>query len=204
MQVVYTILLEAGKILSYLLIILSFIVSGFILFQPARIIRFNAWLNTFFCTKKVGQQLNLSVDTTEIVLKYRWLIGTLFLIGALFTGKYMLLDFQAEKFVHLVIKPANATVEITYEILMVVIKWVFVFCSVVGVIICSILMFLPELFRQISHKLDKAVSTEHVGNMLDTSHTLFDDWVFKHHIAVGLFLFLASGFLVVMFLFVYR
>lgn len=204
MQVVYAILFESAKILSYLLIILAFIISGLILFQPALVIRWNHWLNTHFCTKKVQQQMDLTVDTTEVVLQYRWLIGILFLLGALFTGKFMFLDFHPEKFVQLVINPASATASMFYGILFAALKWLFVFCSAMGAIICFVLMFQPELFRKISHKLDKAVSTEHVGTMLDTSHTFLDNWVFKHHIAVGLFMFLASSYLVIMFLFVYR
>lgn len=204
MNVVYQILFDAGRLLAYFLIILSFFISGCVLFKPGAIIRLNVWLNQVFCTKKIGKKMDSTVDTSAAIIKYRWLIGGVFLIGSLFTVKYALMDFNPKKFVDFVIRPKGSAAAQGYLITSISIQWLFVISSSMGAIACLCLMFLPDLFNRISSKLDTTVSTEKVGIFLDSNNNILDKWVLKHHVLVGSFLFLASSYLVVVFLFVFR
>lgn len=204
MSVVYQILFSVGKIVSYLLIVLSFVVSGLILFRPALAARLNDWFNAAFCTKKVGHTLDSHIDTTEAVLRLRWWIGGMFLIGSLFTLKYLLVDFDDRKFVSLVLQPRGKNTRMVYEMIFHVLEWFFIICSSVGVLTCLTIMFRPDTFRAISEKLDTAISTAKVAEALDAANHSLDAWVLKHHTVVGLFLFLGSCYLVVIFLFVLR
>ena len=204
MNVVYQILFDAGRLLSYFLIMLSFIISGLILFKPKIILRLSDWLNSLFCTERIGKKMDSTVDTTETLLKYRWLIGSVFLIGSLFTAHYAYVVFDPKRFVSLVIRPPGERAIQGYFIIFEGLRWLFVFISSVGAAACSCMMFMPGLFRKINGTFDREVSTEKFRKALDRSHGTLDQWVLKHHILVGSFLFLASSYLVVIFLFISR
>lgn len=204
MSIVYVILFDAAKILAFFLIIVSFVVSLLVLFKPALIMQLNAWLNTSYSTEAVSRVLDSKIDSAETILKYRWLVGTVFLAGSLFTARFVLVDFDPKRFVEAVISPSGTSAAMIYGMLFLFLKWLILICSSVGVVVCLCLMFFPEGFRKISNWLDTFVSTEKIETTMDTSHHFVDSWVYKHHGIVGLLMFLASGYLVVMCLFIYR
>ncbi|NIP99505.1 MAG: hypothetical protein GWM98_03025, partial [Nitrospinaceae bacterium] len=71
-----------------------------------------------------------------------------------------------------------------------------VFGSFLGLLSGLMIVTTPEKFRRLSHTMDHWVSTQPAMDALEKSHSTVDEWVIKHHIAVGLFLFLGSIFLV--------
>lgn len=204
MSIVYVILLDAAKILAFLLIILSFVVSLLVLFKPTLIVQLSEWLNTSYSTEAVSKVLDSKVDSAETILKYRWLVGTVFLAGSLFTARFVLVDFDPKRFVETIISRPGTSEAMIYGMLFSFLKWLIVVCSSVGVVVCLCLMFFPERFKKISDWLDTFVSTEKIGTTMDASHHFLDSWVYKHHGIVGLLLFLASGYLVVAYIFLYR
>ena len=134
------------------------------------------------------------------MLKNRWWVGSLFLAGAFFTLKYLLLDFDADKFIALVVSPAGKSAQTFWEIGVTFIQWLLVLTSFVGALACALLLINPETFERLSHKLDTHYSTEHIKEGADTVYTVLDDWAVKNHVLVGLFLFLGSTYLVVVLL----
>ncbi len=197
MEVIYEILLTTGAILFFILTVVAFIVSGVILFKPTAAGNFNAKFNEWFSTEKISDEIDTEINTNQLVMKYRWWIGGVFLLGALFTLKYLLLEFDQEKFILLVIEPSGKTSLLFTQMGVAIIKWLMTIVSILGVIICLAIMLQPAVFKQINERLTKAFSTKGIQDALDTTSNTLDVWVLKNHVVVGLFLFLGSIFMLV-------
>jgi hypothetical protein len=200
MKMVYEILIESALYLAFFLVIGAFFYSALILFKPGTALNINAKFNSWFSTQKVDDTVDMHIDTNEWVLNNRWWVGSLFLMGALFTLKYMLVDFDANIFISLVVRPAGKLAQIFSEIIVISLQWLLVFTSCVGVAGCGLFLVKPEVFQRLSHRLDDHYSTEQFKKGAETVYTALDNWVMKNHILVGLFLFMGSTYLVVFFL----
>lgn len=200
MNIVYEILIDTGLILVFILVLGAFCYSALILFKPKAALSLNGRFNSWFSTEKVDDTLDMHIDTNELVLKNRWWVGSIFLAGALFTLKYLLMDFDAEKFISLVINPSGSAAQAFSEIIVISIQWLFAFTSFIGVMACTLFLINPEAFQQFSNKMDTEYSTEVLKENADTVYTALDDWVMKNHILVGLSLFLGSTYLAVVLL----
>lgn len=200
MELVWGILLQTGKIVAFLFIILSLIVSGIILFRPESAERINKKFNHWFSTNFISKGLETQVETTETFMKNRFLLGGVFFFGAFFTFKYMAFDFDAVKFVGYVVKPIGKTSWAVYDGLFTGLQWFLVVCSLVGMVVCLIILFSPAFFETLNDTLNRITSTKEYSDVLD-SQTNVDSWVLRNHVAVGLFLFLGSCYLVAAFLF---
>ena len=197
MEIIYDILWQVGKIIFFILILVALGVSALILFRPQQAAKASTRFNQWISTESVQNQVDSHIDTDEWIMRHRWWIGGLFLLGALFTLKYLLIDFEQEKFITLVLNPIG-TFSLAYtEIAVDVVKWTLVVTSLVGVLVCGLILVNPESFKKISAGMDRIFSTKHIQDAIDVSHMQFDEWVLKHHVAVGLFLFLCSCFLIV-------
>ena len=198
MNVVYEILMDSGLKFAFLLVIGALIYSAIILFKPQQALKINSKFNSWFSTEKVDSAIDKHVDTNEWMLKNRWWVGSLFLVGAGVTLKYLLKDFDAEQFISLVIQPASQSTQAFSEIIIVSIHWFLIFTSAVGVLACLAFLVNPESFQRFSTKLDTHYSTESIKQEADTVYKAVDDWVIKNHIIIGLVLFLGSTYLIVL------
>ena len=197
MEVVYEILLETALYLSFILVVGAFCYSAMILFKPKAALHLNGRFNSWISTEKIDGTLDKHIDTNELILRNRWWVGSIFLAGALFTLKYLLVDFESDKFISLVVQPSGKSAETFSEIVVISIQWFLVFTSFVGATACGFFLVNPEAFQRFSNKMDTLYSTEVLKESADTVYTNLDDWVMKNHILVGLFLFLGSTYLVV-------
>ncbi len=200
MEMVWGILLQTGKIIAFLFIILSLIVSWIILFRPETAGRISQKFNRWISTNFISQKLETQVDTTEVFMKNRFLLGGVFFFGALFTFKYMAFEFDAVKFVGYVIKPAGKTTWAYYDGLFTALQWFLVVCSLAGMVVCLIILFSPSFFEKLNNVMNRFTSTASINDALDAQKNV-DSWVLRNHVAVGLFLFLGSCYLVAAFLF---
>jgi hypothetical protein len=200
MQVVNEILIETAIYLLFVLVVVAFIYSAMILFQPKVALWLNAKFDSWYSTKNVDDTFDTHIDTDQWVLNNRWWVGSLFLLGALFTLKYILLDFDANKFITLVVRPDGQSARTFSEIVVVSIQWLLAFTSFVGVLACAFFLVNPEKFQRFSKRLDHTHSTTYIKEKADTVSTALDDWVMKNHIMVGLFLLLGSTYLVIILL----
>lgn len=197
MNMVYEILIDSALVFIFILVVGAFFFSAMILFKPMAALHLNGRFNHWVSTEKVDGTLDSHIDTHDLVLKNRWWVGGLFLAGALFSLKYLLIDFDAYKFIAFVINPTGKAAQALTEIAVISIQWLLVFTSLVGVLACGFFLVNPEAFERLSQKLDTHYSTDKIKEHADTVYTTVDDWVMKNHILVGLFLFLGSTYLVV-------
>lgn len=197
MDIIYDILLTTGKILFFVLTLAAFTISALILFKPQAAGTLNEKFNGWFSTQKISDGVDNHVDTHQLVMKYRWPVGGVFFLGALYTVKYLLVDFDENKFIHFVIAPDGKTALLFTRIGVEICKYFMVVVSLMGVVVCSIIMVKPDTFERMNHKMDRVFSTREIQNSLDTTRTSFDRWVLSNHVFVGSFLFLGSIFMLV-------
>ncbi len=198
MEVVYEILMDSGLKFAFLLVVGALIYSALILFKPQQALKINSKFNSWFSTEKVDSTIDKHVDTNEWMLKNRWWMGSLFLVGAGITLKYLLKDFDSGQFISLVLQPSTKSSQALIEILIVSIHWFLIFTSGVGVLACLAFLVNPNAFQRFSNKLDTHYSTDSIKQEADTVYTAVDDWVMKNHIIIGLVLFLGSTYLMVL------
>lgn len=194
MDSIYEILLESGKISLTFMVVVSIVVSALILFAPKLAASLNKGFGKKFQTDDVTETVDKHFDTTEAIIERRWWIGGFFLAGAVFTLKYLLLDFKARIFIDLVVAPSSGGGILFTEMAVDFFRWFIIVTAGMGVFTCLAILINPDLFRNISTKLDKSYSTKKVQNKLDKSHHGLDEWVIKNHILVGLFLLSGSIF----------
>ena len=200
MKMVYGILLDSALILIFILVFLAFCYSALILFKPKLALVLNGRFNAWFSTEKLDGSLDKHIDTNEILEKNRWWIGSVFLVGAQLCLKYLIIDFDANKFIALVVNPSGNSARTLSEIIVISTQWLLVFTSFVGVLACGLFLANPDSFQRISQKMDTHYSTEKIKSNADTIYTAVDEWVVKNHVLAGLLLFLGSTYLVVVLL----
>ncbi len=198
MEVVYEILMDSGLKFAFLLVVGALIYSALILFKPQQALKVNAKFNSWFSTEKVDSAVDKHINTNEWILKNRWWIGSLFLVGAGITFKYLIKDFDANQFIALVIQPSTKSSQALIEILIVSIHWFLIFTSGAGMLACLAFLINPGAFQRFSNKLDTHYSTESIKEEADTVYTAVDDWVMKYHTIIGLVLFFGSTYLMVL------
>ncbi len=194
MDSIYEILLESGKILLTFVVVVSIIVSALILFAPKLAMSMNKGFGKTFQTDAVSDSMDKHYDTTEAIIERRWWIGGFFLAGAVFTLKYLLLDFNAKMFIELVVAPTTGNAIFFTEMAVDFFRWFLIVTAGMGALTCMAILVSPGMFRRMSSHLDKSYSTQAVHSKLDQSHHHLDEWVIRNHIFVGLFLLSGSIF----------
>lgn len=197
MEIAYEVLKDTGQILALVLVSFALCISAMILFKPFWASALNRKFNTLYNTDHSMDKLNIKVSTTDVVLKNRLLIGSLFFAGSAFVFWYSLTEFDPQKFIDYVIQPGTRSGIIFSEIVMESLQWLFVIVSLIGVITATTILFSPDTFKAFSDKLDHLFSTDETVKHLEELHSSLDSWVIRHHLLVGGLMFGGSIFLMV-------
>jgi len=197
MQIVYEVLMDTGRILALLLVSFAFCISAMILFKPIWVSTLNQKFNQLYNTNLMFRKMDQRVQTTELFLRHRLWIGSLFLAGSLFVLWYSAGVLDVGKFITYVIKPASRSAEFFSEMLMTSLRWLFIIVSAVGVVTAVTILASPDRFRRFSQKLDQIFSTDETIERLESLNTSLDSWVLRHHVVVGGLLLVGSIFLIV-------
>ncbi len=196
MEIAYEVLMDTGRILALVLVSFALCVSALILFKPRWASALNRKFNTLYSTDDSMEKLNQRVSTTEVVVKHRLLMGSLFFAGSAFVLWYSLYEFNPQKFIEYVIQPVSKSGIIFSEITMESLQWLFVIISLIGVLTALTLLLSPATFKAFSDKLDHIFSTEETFKSLEVMDSSLDSWVIRHHLLVGGLMFAGSIFLV--------
>ncbi len=197
MEIAIEVLMDTGRILALVLVGFALCISTMILFKPHWASALNRKFNTLYSNEKTVDKLNQRVSTTEVVLKNRLLVGSLFFAGSAFVFWYSLAAFDPQKFIDYVIQPGTRSGIIFSEIVMESLQWLFVIVSLIGVLTAITILFRPNTFKAFSDKLDHLFSTDDTVKHLEELHSSLDSWVIRHHVLVGGLMFAGSVFLTV-------
>ena len=198
MEIAYEVLMDTGRILALVLVSFALCISALILFKPLWASALNRKFNTLYSTDESVDKLNTRVSTTEVVVKNRLLIGSLFFAGSAFVFWYSLNEFDPQKFIDYVIQPETRKAIIFSEIVMESLQWLFAIISLCGILTAVTILFSPGVFEAFSNRLDRMFSTDETIKGLESLHSSLDSWVLRHHVIVGGAMFVGSIFLVIL------
>jgi len=193
MEIIYTMLLEAGKSLAFVMVSFGFLVSALVLFKPRWAQALNASLNQSFSTRHLAKTVGIQFTTTEKIIKYRFIFGTLFVLGSAFILWTLMGSFESSRFIiylaHMISLEHHRLLETGLEISRVLI----VFGAWMGLISGITLWTRPDWFSRFTQKMDQSFFVnKETSSALDQSYNLVDSWVWQHHVAVSLVLLAGS------------
>ena len=193
MEIIYTMLLEAGKGLTFILVSLAFLVSALILFRPLWAQALNVQFNKFFSTEPLAKSMDINFPTTDKIIKHRFLLGTVFVLGSGFILWYLTGPFHTSSFITYLVGATNPDDYFLLEMGLKIVQGLMVFVALVGLITGLTALVQPEGLKSFAYKMDQTIATDGSLQTLDQSYSTVDDWVWQHHIVVGLVLFVGSS-----------
>ena len=197
MEIIYAILLEASKGLAFVLVSFACLVSALILFRPTWVQALNTWLNQSFSTRPLAKTLDIQITTTEKVIKYRFIVGTLLGFASAFILWSLMGSFDSGGFIIYLAHSISLRNHILLETGLEILRGLIVFGAGMGLISGITLLTRPEWFINFTQKMDQSYLTREAFGTLDQSYDSVDTWIWKHHISMGLVLLAGSIYLLV-------
>ena len=192
MEIFYAMLLEIGKVLAFVLVSFTCLVSAMILFRPQWVQALNAAFSQSFSTRPLAKTLDIQITTTEKIIQRRFLVGTLLVFGSAYILWTLVGSFDSGGFIiylaHSISLQNHILLETGFEIL----RGLIVFGAGMGLISGITLLTRPDWFINFTQKMDQSYLTREAFGTLDQSYNSVDNWVWKHHIAVGMVLLAGS------------
>ncbi len=192
MEIIYAILLEAGKGLAFVLVSFACLVSALILFRPAWVQALNTALSQSFSTRPLAKTLDIQITTTEKVIKHRFIVGTLLVFGSAYVLWSLMGSFDSGGFIIYLAHSISLRNHLLLESGLEILRGLIVFGAGMGLISGITLLTRPEWFINFTKKMDQSYLTREAFGTLDQSYNSVDNWVWKHHVSVGLVLFASS------------
>ena len=198
MEIIYAILLEAGKGLAFVLFSFAGLVSVLILFRPTWVQALDASFSQSFSTRPLAKTLDIQITTTEKVIKHRFFVGTLLFIGSAFVLWPLMGSFDSAGFIIYLAHSISLRYHLLLETGLEILRGMIVFGAGMGLVSGITLLTRPEWFINFTKKMDQSYLTREAFGTLDQSYNSVDNWVWKHHLSAGLVLFAGStGLLVI-------
>lgn len=198
MQIFYAMLLEAGKILAFVLVSFAFLVSALILVRPAWAQALNASFNRSFSTSSLASGMDIEFTTTEKIIHHRFIFGVLLVLGSVFILWSMMGEFSSGRMITYFGSSISHQNHHLLEIGLEIFIRLMVFGAWAGLIAGITLVTRPDWFSQFTQKLDQSFwGKKETSIALDKSHDSIDAWVWRNHVSVGLVLLIGSSGLLV-------
>lgn len=198
MQIFYAMLLEAGKILAFVLVSFAFLVSALILVRPAWVKALNASFNRSFSTRFLARGMDIEFTTTEKIIKYHFIFGALFIFGSAFILWSLMGEFSSGRLITYLGSSISHQNHHLLETGLDVLRGVILAGAWLGLISGIALVTRPEWFGRFTRKMDQSFfANEESAVALDQSHDSVDAWVWRNHVSVGLVLLIGSTGLLV-------
>ena len=199
MQIFYTMLLEAGKILAFVMVSFAFLMSALILVRPAWAQALNASFNRSFSTTSLASGMDIEFATTEKIIKHRFIFGILFIFGSVFILWSLMGSFSSGRIITYLAGSISHENHRWLATGLEIFARLMVFGAWAGLISGITLLIRPDWFSQFTQKMDQSFwADKETAIALDKSHDSIDSWVWRNHVSVGLVLLIgATGLLVV-------
>ena len=192
MEIIYAILLEAGKGLAFVLVSFACLVSALILFRPAWVQALNTALSQSFSTRPLAKTLDFQITTTEKVIKHRFIVGTLLVFGSAFILWSLMGSFDSSGFIIYLAHSISLRDHLLLETGLEILRGLIVFGGGMGLISGITLLARPDWFSNFTQTMDQSYLNLEAFGTLDQSYNSVDAWVWQHHVSAGLVLFAGS------------
>jgi hypothetical protein len=179
--VLYIVLL-AGAVVGLLIGLL-------LLIDSARVLRWNAHMNTWYSTRRAMHALDQPVELKRVVYRWHRAIGVLVLAGALVTLDALLFGFTTKALVRAFRDLGNAVVlEVVFETLRIFL----IVGNVAALLAALVLVFRPSLLKGVESWADRYYSGRESTEVLDVMRYQPDELVRSRPKVVGALVVLGS------------
>lgn len=181
-----------GPVLYIVLLIgaaIGLVVGILLIFDSARVMRWNGALNTWYSTRKAGRVLDQSLEVKRVVYRWHRVIGVLVFAGAFFTLDALVFGFTTTALVRASRGAGNtALLALVYEAA----RLFLIIGNVAALLIAAILVFRPSLLKGVEGWADRYYSTRQSTESLDVMRYQPDDFVRSRPRVVGTVVALGS------------
>ncbi len=179
--VLYIVLL-AGAVVGLLIGLL-------LLIDSARVLRWNAHMNTWYSTRRAMHALDQPVELKRVVYRWHRAIGVLVLAGALVTLDALLFGFTTKALVRAFRDLGNAVVlEVVFETLRIFL----IVGNIAALLAALVLVFRPSLLKGVESWADRYYSGRESTEVLDVMRYQPDELVRSRPKVVGALVVLGS------------
>ena len=181
-----------GPVLYIVLLIgaaIGLVIGILLIFDSARVMRWNGALNTWYSTRKAGRVLDESLEVKRVVYRWHRVIGVLVFAGAFFTLDALVFGFTTTALVRASRGVGNtALLGLVYEAA----RLFLIIGNVAALVIAAILVFRPSLLKGVESWADRYYSTRRSTEALDVMRYQPDDFVRSRPRIVGAVVALGS------------
>jgi hypothetical protein len=174
-----------GPVLYIVLLIgaaVGLVIGVLLIFDSARVMRWNSALNTWYSTRKAGRLLDEPLEVKRVVYRWHRAIGLLVFAGAFFTLDALVFGFTTTALVRASRGTGNlALLGLIYEAA----RLFLIIGNVAALVIAVILMFRPSLLKGVEAWADRSYSTRQSTEALDVMRYQPDDFVRARPRVVG-------------------
>lgn len=179
----------AGAVLGLLLGLL-------LVFDSARVLRWNARLSRWVSTREATQPLDMPRDIKRFVYRGHRVIGLLVVAGALYTLDILTFGFQTGALVRAFRDLGNQGVLVMgFES----VKLFLILGNLAALAAGAVLCFRPSLLKGIESWADRSYATRTPGGAMDEMRYQPDNWVSRHPRLSGVLAMAGSAFILLRF-----
>ncbi len=174
--------------------LLGLAIGAMLIFDSARVIRWNYALNRWYSTRRAMRPLDQPVDTKRVIYRWHRLLGALVFAGALYTLDVLAFRYQTGALVRVFRDLGRPDVlELVFESLRILLIVGNVAALLAGLVLC----FRPSLLKGIEGWGDRQYSGRASTKPLDIMRYQPDDFVRARPRFVGLLLVLGSAYVLI-------
>lgn len=169
--------------------VVGLVIGLLLLVDSARVLRWNAYLNTWYSTRRAMHALDQPVELKRVVYRWHRVIGVLVLAGALVTLDALLFGFTTRVLVRAFRDLGNAVVlEVVFE----TVRLFLIVGNVAALLAALVLVFRPSLLKGVEAWADRYYSGRESTEVLDVMRYQPDELVRSQPKVVGALVVLGS------------
>ena len=166
-----------GPVLYVVLLIgaaLGLVIGILLVVDSARVMRWNAALNTWYSTRRAARMLDEPLEIKRVVYRWHRVVGLLVFAGAFFTLDALVFGFTTTALVRASRGAGNlALLGLVYEAA----RLFLIIGNVAALVVAAILVFRPSLLKGVEGWADRYYSTRRSTEPLDVMRYQPDDFV---------------------------
>jgi hypothetical protein len=174
--------------------LLGLAIGAMLVFDSARVIRWNYALNRWYSTRRAMRPLDQQIDVKRVIYRWHRVLGALVFAGALYTLDVLAFRYQAGALVRVFRDLGRPDVlQLVFESLRILLTVGNVAALLAGLVLC----FRPSLLKGIEAWGDRQYSGRASTKALDIMRYQPDDFVRARPRIVGLLLVLGSAYVLI-------
>jgi hypothetical protein len=181
-----------GPVLFVLLLagaILGIVIGALLVFDSARVMRWNSALNRWYSTRKATQVLERPVEVKRLVYRWHRVVGVLVFAGSLYTLDILVFGFNTGALVRIFRDVGNPAI---LSLVVETVKIFLIVGNIAALLAAAVLVFRPSLLKGLEAWGDRYYSGREATEALDVMRYQPDEFVQARPKTVGALVTLSS------------